>query len=67
MENNVMHHGDAIHHRNGLTLTGKLFWSVICTLYILLILDFTVEQMTGQCSRFWNFGGGQDIYFREGR
>ena len=51
-------------YSNGLTLTGKLFWSAICTLYILLIVDFTVEQMTGRCSKFWGIGG-QEIFINE--
>ena len=48
-------------YRHGLTLTGRIYWTAMCIICILLIFDYWVEHMTGQCSRFWEWAGN-DIF-----
>ena len=48
-------------YRHGLTLTGRIYWTAMCIICILLIFDYFIEGITGQCSRFWEWGGN-DIF-----
>ena len=48
-------------YRTGLTLTGRIYWTAMCIICILLIFDYIIEYKTGQCSRFWEFGG-EDVF-----